>query len=75
MIFRITEDVFGTKVMFIRRRLLSHFALHHIGAEPRYLRNTQNEVIPLLHFRTSYTPHQKGVPLPNEKNIQHHWSV
>ena len=67
MIFRITEDVFGTKVKFIRRRLLSHFALHHRGAEPRYLRNTQNEVIPLLHFRTSYTLRRKGVSSENEK--------
>ena len=67
MISRIRVDVFGLVVKVIRRGLLSHCVLHHIGAEPRHLRNTQNEVIPLLHLRTSHILHQKGVSLQNEK--------
>ena len=72
----ITEDVFDLGVMVIRRRLLSHCLLHHIGAEPRHLRNTLERSYPSppsSYLR--YILRQKGVSLPNEKNIQHHWSV
>ena len=64
----ITEDVFGLKVKFFRRGFLSRVVLHHIGAEPRHLRNIQNEVVPLLHLRTSsHILRLKGVSLQNEK--------
>ena len=63
-------------IVGFRRRLLSHCLLHHIGAEPRHLRNTLERSYPSppsSYLR--YILRQKGVSLPNEKNIQHHWSV